>query len=114
MLSGISRIYDPDTGGGQIGRNFSHQTTSTALGFFDKAKYIFNPFIASGAIGMCIDEFNGDNLVVDDLDDNLFDKQPDYLFTCLDACSDTVPCLRKITTKLKKPLTLFSAQCDGG
>ena len=30
-------------------------------GFFDKAKFIFNPFIASGAIGMCIDEFNGDN-----------------------------------------------------
>ena len=52
------------------------------------------------------------NLVVDDLDDNLFDKQPDYLFTCLDACSDTVPCLRKITIKLKKPLTLFSAQCN--
>src|SRR5262249_544218 len=30
-------------------------------GFFDKAKFNFNPFIASGAIGMCIDEFNGDN-----------------------------------------------------
>src|ERR1700733_14225673 len=54
------------------------------------------------------------NLVVDDLDDNLFDKHPDYLFTCLDACSDTVPCLRKISTKLKKPFTLFSAQCNGG
>ena len=34
---------------------------SSALGFFDKDKYNFNPFIASGAIGMCIDEFNGDN-----------------------------------------------------
>ena len=34
---------------------------STALGFFDKDKYNFNPFVASGAIGMCIDEFNGDN-----------------------------------------------------
>ena len=34
---------------------------STAVGFFDKDKYNFNPFIASGAIGMCIDEFNGDN-----------------------------------------------------
>jgi hypothetical protein len=34
---------------------------SDALGFFDKDKYNFNPFIASGAIGMCIDEFNGDN-----------------------------------------------------
>ena len=61
MLSGIGQIYDPNTGEGQIGRNFSHQTISTALGFFDKTKYVFNPFVSSGAIGMCIDEFNGDN-----------------------------------------------------
>ena len=44
-----------------IGRNFTHQTMSSVDGFFDKAKFNFNPFIASGAIGMCIDEFNGDN-----------------------------------------------------
>ncbi len=61
MLSGIGQIYDANTGEGQIGRNFSHQTISTAVGFFDKEKFNFNPFIASGAIGMCIDEFNGDN-----------------------------------------------------
>ena len=46
---------------GVIGRNFTHQTISQAIGFFDKDKYNFNPFIASGSIGMCIDEFNGDN-----------------------------------------------------
>ncbi len=61
LLSGIGTPYDPRTGQGQIGRNFTHQTMSTAVGFFDKDKYNFNPFIASGAIGMCIDEFNGDN-----------------------------------------------------
>ena len=61
LLSGIGTPYDPRTGRGQIGRNFTHQTMSTAVGFFDKDKYNFNPFIASGAIGMCIDEFNGDN-----------------------------------------------------
>jgi gluconate 2-dehydrogenase alpha chain len=61
MLSGIGQVYDPSTGQGQIGRNFSHQTVSSAIGFFDNKKYNFNPFIASGAIGMCIDEFNGDN-----------------------------------------------------
>jgi gluconate 2-dehydrogenase alpha chain len=61
LLSGIGTAYDPMTGQGQIGRNFTHQTVSTATGFFDKAKFNFNPFIASGAIGMCIDEFNGDN-----------------------------------------------------
>ncbi len=61
LLSGIGTPYDPQTGKGQIGRNFTHQTMSTATGFFDKDKYNFNPFVASGAIGMCIDEFNGDN-----------------------------------------------------
>src|ERR1700756_5135182 len=61
LLSGIAKPYDPRSGQGQIGRNFTHQTVSTAVGFFDKNKYNFNPFIASGAIGMCIDEFNGDN-----------------------------------------------------
>jgi gluconate 2-dehydrogenase alpha chain len=61
LLSGIGTPYDPQSGKGQIGRNFSHQTVSTAVGFFDKDKYNFNPFIASGSIGMCIDEFNGDN-----------------------------------------------------
>jgi gluconate 2-dehydrogenase alpha chain len=61
LLSGIGKPYDPNTGQGQIGRNFTHQTMSSAIGFFDKDKYNFNPFIAAGAIGMCIDEFNGDN-----------------------------------------------------
>ena len=60
-MSGIGTPYDPQTGQGQIGRNFTHQTMSDALGFFDKDKYNFNPFVASGAIGMIIDEFNGDN-----------------------------------------------------
>jgi len=61
MLSGIGRQYDPVAQRGVIGRNFTHQTISDVVSFFDPKKYIFNPFIASGAIGMCIDEFNGDN-----------------------------------------------------
>jgi gluconate 2-dehydrogenase alpha chain len=61
LLSGIGTPYDPNSGKGQIGRNFTHQTVSAALGFFDKDKYNFNPFVSAGAIGMCIDEFNGDN-----------------------------------------------------
>ncbi len=61
LLSGIGEPYDPQTGKGQIGRNFSHQTVSSAIAFFDRKKFNFNPFISSGAIGMCIDEFNGDN-----------------------------------------------------
>jgi gluconate 2-dehydrogenase alpha chain len=61
MLSGIGKRYDPMKNEGVIGRNFTHQTISDVVSFFDKSKFVFNPFIASGAIGMCIDEFNGDN-----------------------------------------------------
>lgn len=61
LVSGIGTPYNPQTGEGQIGRNFTHQTISNATAFFDNTKFRFNPFIASGAIGMCIDEFNGDN-----------------------------------------------------
>ena len=59
LLSGIGTPYDPRTGTGVIGRNFSHQVTSAVELFFEDK--IFNPFISSGSIGMCIDEFNGDN-----------------------------------------------------
>ena len=62
MLSGIGRIYDPATKQGTVGRNFTHQVVSTAQAFFDPKTHRFNPFIASGSIGMCIDDFNGDNL----------------------------------------------------
>jgi gluconate 2-dehydrogenase alpha chain len=59
LHSGIGKRYDPATGEGVIGRNYSYQLTSSVNGFFDHQN--FNPFVASGAIGMCIDEFNGDN-----------------------------------------------------
>ena len=58
-ISGIGKPYDPRAGEGVIGRNYSYQVTSSVDAFFDDK--IFNPFIASGSIGMCIDEFNGDN-----------------------------------------------------
>jgi gluconate 2-dehydrogenase alpha chain len=61
LNSKIGMPYDPVANKGVIGRNFTHQTISTVNGFFDNKKFNFNPFIASGAIGMCIDEFNGDN-----------------------------------------------------
>ena len=61
LLSKIGEPYDPVANKGVIGRNFTHQCMSSVDGFFDKRKFNFNPFIASGAIGMCIDEFNGDN-----------------------------------------------------
>ena len=39
LLSGIGTPYDPIVNTGQMGRNFTHQTVSAAIGFFDKALY---------------------------------------------------------------------------
>jgi gluconate 2-dehydrogenase alpha chain len=61
LHSKIGQPYDPEANTGVIGRNYTHQCMSSVDGFFDKSKFNFNPFISSGAIGMCIDEFNGDN-----------------------------------------------------
>jgi gluconate 2-dehydrogenase alpha chain len=59
LHSGIGKPYDPALGEGVVGRNFTHQVTSSVEAFFDGKN--FNPFMASGAIGMCVDDFNGDN-----------------------------------------------------
>ena len=59
LLSGIGQPYDPVTQQGVIGRNYSYQVTSSIEAYFDNK--VFNTFIASGAIGMCIDDYNGDN-----------------------------------------------------
>lgn len=59
LLSGIGQPYDPVSGTGVVGRNFSYQVTSGVEGFYDDKN--FNPFVSAGSIGMCIDEFNGDN-----------------------------------------------------
>lgn len=61
LHSRIGTPYDPQQGRGVIGRNFTHQAISDVIAFFDPKKFRFNPFISCGAIGMCIDEFNGDN-----------------------------------------------------
>ena len=42
-----------------VGRNYAYQTTSS-VGLILKDK-ILNPFIATGAHGMMIDDYNGDN-----------------------------------------------------
>ena len=59
LLSSIGKPYDPQTGQGVVGRNYAYQTTSgVSLILKDK---ILNPFIATGAHGMMIDDYNGDN-----------------------------------------------------
>ena len=59
LLSGIGKPYDAQTGQGVVGRNYAYQTTSS-VGVILKDK-ILNPFIATGAHGMIIDDYNGDN-----------------------------------------------------
>jgi len=60
LLSGIGKPYDPKTGEGAVGRNYTYQTTGGPTAFFDEDTYI-NPFMASGANGTMIDDFGGDN-----------------------------------------------------
>jgi len=59
MLSGIGEIYNPATGEGLVGKNYCYQVMSGADVFFDD-KYT-NEFVGAGALGMCVDEYNGDN-----------------------------------------------------
>ena len=59
LLSGIGKPYDPRSGAGVVGRNYAYQILSASTSFLkDKT---LNPFIATGAFGMVIDDYNGDN-----------------------------------------------------
>jgi len=60
LLSGIGKPYDPKTGEGVVGRNYSYQTTGGPTVFMDESINI-NPFMSSGAPGTMIDDFSGDN-----------------------------------------------------
>jgi len=59
MLSGIGEIYNPATGQGLVGKNYCYQIMSSADVFFED-KYT-NEFAGAGALGMVVDEYNGDN-----------------------------------------------------
>jgi gluconate 2-dehydrogenase alpha chain len=59
LLSGIGKPYDARTGEGVVGRNYAYQTVS-GVRVILKDK-LLNPFIATGASGMMIDDYNGDN-----------------------------------------------------
>ncbi|MBR7798129.1 GMC family oxidoreductase [Agaribacter marinus] len=60
LNSKIGRPYDPASGKGVIGKNYAYQIIKgAATGFFENKK--FNNFAGAGALGMVIDDFNGDN-----------------------------------------------------
>jgi len=65
MVSNIGERYDPDTGRGTLGRNYCYQILPGAAGFFDEQ---YNTFMGAGALGMSLDDYNGDNFDHSDLD----------------------------------------------
>lgn len=60
LLSGIGQPYDPVTGAGVVGKNYSYQIMGSVDLFYGDDK-IFNPFIGAGGAGHVIDDFNADN-----------------------------------------------------
>lgn len=65
MVSNIGEMYDPETGRGTLGKNYCYQILPGATGYFEEQ---FNTFMGAGALGMSIDDFNGDNFDHSDLD----------------------------------------------
>jgi gluconate 2-dehydrogenase alpha chain len=59
LLSGIGTPYDPKTNEGAVGKNYAYQIVSGVDVFFDDK--VMNPFVGAGALGIGIDEYNGDN-----------------------------------------------------
>jgi gluconate 2-dehydrogenase alpha chain len=60
LLSKIGEPYDPSSGKGVVGRNYTYQTTSGVNIFYDE-KVNINPFMRSGACGTLIADFVSDN-----------------------------------------------------
>ena len=59
LLSEIGKPYDPVTGTGVIGKNFTdHHHITTTYGLFDDKK--FNNYATTGAYGMVFTDFTGD------------------------------------------------------
>ncbi|WP_426445553.1 GMC family oxidoreductase [Paenibacillus sp. S-38] len=60
LLSQLGRPYDPASNTGVIGKNYAYQVRKgNAVGFFEQKE--FNNFAGAGALGMILDDYNGDN-----------------------------------------------------
>lgn len=59
MLSRIGEIYNPATGQGLVGKNYTYQVMSGIDIFFEEE--FTNEFVGAGALGMVVDDYNGDN-----------------------------------------------------
>lgn len=60
LVSGLGQPQDPATGEGVVGRNYSYQTITGLSMFFD-GEHDFNASMGSGALGILVDDYNGDN-----------------------------------------------------
>ncbi len=60
LMAGIGEPYDYKTGKGTVGKNYCYQVSGNSVTVFFEGKEI-NPFMAAGAHGVLIDDFNGDN-----------------------------------------------------
>lgn len=59
LHSQIGQPYDPSTSTGLVGKNYAYQVMSGVRVFFDE-EYT-NGFVGAGALGMVVDDYNGDN-----------------------------------------------------
>ena len=59
LLSQIGQPYDPATGEGVVGKNYCYQVMSSVDVFFEDE--FTNEFVGAGALGMVVDDYNGDN-----------------------------------------------------
>ncbi len=55
LLSGFGTPYDPQTGEGVVGRNYSYQVLANVQAFFEGEN--FNPFVAGGHTGTNTDDY---------------------------------------------------------
>ena len=59
LLAGIGEPYDRATGRGVVGKNYCYQFEAGAAAFFEEKEW--NTYMGSAGVGMCIDDFNGEN-----------------------------------------------------
>jgi len=65
LLAGIGEPYDHASGKGLVGKNYCYQFEAGASAFFEDREW--NPYMGSAGVGMCIDDFNGENFDHSDL-----------------------------------------------
>jgi gluconate 2-dehydrogenase alpha chain len=59
LLSKIGKPYNSTAGTGVIGKNYTYQTSGSSSAIFEDRE--FNSYMGAGALGACLDDFNGDN-----------------------------------------------------